>query len=121
MSSLGCKERNRKYDFKRETCSIHDTLFLLVFPEDLADYFLAQKFMSFTTSVLDSGLSAGRDISPDPLYSSLLFLQPVLLFVIHCAKIIASLKFQGPGGFHQKEHGKQAIPQLGTVSPEVSH
>lgn len=91
MSSLlGCRERNRNYDFRRETYSIHNVLFLLVFPGDLDD-FLAQKFMSFTTSALGSGLSAGRDTSPDPLYSSLLFLQPALQFAINCAKLIASL------------------------------
>lgn len=71
MSSLlSCKERNRNYGFKRETQSIHEILNLLAFPEDLANVFLAQKFMSFTTSVLDSGLSAGRDISRDRLCSS---------------------------------------------------
>lgn len=39
-------------------------LFLPVFPGDLADFF-AQKFVSSITSVLDSRLSAGRDIYPD--------------------------------------------------------
>lgn len=45
--------------------------------------------MSFTTSALDSGLSASRDISPDPLCSSFLVLQPMLSFGINCAKLIA--------------------------------
>lgn len=46
-------------------------LFLLVFPGALSD--LAQKFVSFTTSVLDSGLSAGRDIYPDLLVFFVVF------------------------------------------------
>lgn len=72
-------------------------LFLLVFPGDPAD-FLAQKFVCFTTSVLDSGLSAGRDIYLDPLLQ-LLFLQPVL----NCVKLIALLyNFKALGDLTKK-------------------
>lgn len=59
--------------------------------------------MSFATSVLDSGLSAGSNISPDPLYSFLLFLQPALSFVINWAKLIVLLcNFKAPGDFTKR-------------------
>lgn len=64
--------------------------------------FLAQKF---TTSVLDSGLSASRDISPDPLCSSFLVLQPMLSLGINCAKLIALLNnFKALGDLTKKNH-----------------
>lgn len=75
--------------------------------------FLAQKF---TTSVLDSGLSASRDISPDPLCSSFLVLQPMLSLGINCAKLIALLNnFKALGDLTKKTIETNPV-QLGTVS-----